>query len=31
MDRGVQFAVEMMKKLNNMLGIDIKLLMVYHP
>jgi len=31
MDRGVQFAVKMMKKLNNMLGIDIKLSTAYHP
>jgi len=30
-DRGVQFAVGMMKELNNLLGIQIKHLMVYHP
>ena len=30
-DRGAQFAVEMMKELNNMLGIDTKLSMAYHP
>jgi len=30
-DRGVQFAAEMMKELNQMLGIDTKLLMAYHP
>jgi len=31
MDRGVQFAAGMMKELNQMLGIDTKLLMAYHP
>ena len=31
MDRGAQFIVEMIKKLNQMLGIDTKLLMAYHP
>ena len=30
MDRGAQFAVGMMKELNNMLGIDIKLSTAYH-
>ena len=30
-DREVQFTVGMIKELNNMLGIDTKLLMVYHP
>jgi len=30
-DRGVQFAVEMMRELNCMLGIDTKLSMTYHP
>ena len=30
-DRGVQFVVGMMKKLNNLLGIQTKLLMAYHP
>ena len=30
-DRGVQFAVEMMRELNNLLGIQTKLLMAYHP
>jgi len=30
-DRGVQFAVEMMRELNCMLGIDTKLSMAYHP
>ena len=29
-DRGVQFAVEMMKELNNLLGIQTKLSMAYH-
>jgi len=29
-DRGVQFTVGMMKKLNNLLGIQTKLLMAYH-
>ena len=31
MDREVQFAAEMMRELNQMLGIDIKLLTAYHP
>jgi len=30
-DRGAQFAAEIMKELNRMLGIDTKLLMAYHP
>jgi len=30
-DRGVQFVVKMMKKLNNLLGIQMKLSMAYHP
>jgi len=30
-DRGVQFAVGIMKELNNLLGIQTKLLMAYHP
>ena len=30
MDRGAQFAVGMMKELNNILGIDIKLSTAYH-
>jgi len=30
-DRGVQFVVEMMKELNNLLGIQIKLSTAYHP
>jgi len=30
MDRGAQFAVGMMKELNNMLGINIKLSTAYH-
>ena len=30
-DRGVQFAAGMMKELNNLLGIQTKLLMAYHP
>ena len=30
-DREVQFAVEMMKELNNLLGIQTKLSMAYHP
>jgi len=30
-DRGVQFAVGMMKELNNLLGIQIKLSTAYHP
>jgi len=30
-DRGVQFAVGMIKELNNLLGIQTKLLMAYHP
>ena len=29
-DRGVQFVAEMMKELNNLLGIQTKLLTVYH-
>jgi len=31
LDRGVQFAVEMMKEENNLLGIQTKLSMAYHP
>ena len=31
MDRGAQFAAEMMKELNHMLGIDMKLLTAYYP
>jgi len=30
-DRGVQFAAEMMKELNNLLGIQTKLSTAYHP
>ena len=30
-DRGAQFAVGMIKKLNNMLGINTKLSTAYHP
>ena len=30
-DRGVQFAAGMMKELNNLLGIQTKLSMAYHP
>jgi len=30
-DRGVQFVMEMMKELNNLLGIQTKLSMAYHP
>jgi len=30
-DSGVQFVVEMIKKLNNLLGIQMKLLTAYHP
>ena len=30
-DRGVQFAAGMMKELNNLLGIQTKLLTAYHP
>ena len=30
-DRGVQFVAGMMKKLNNLLGIQTKLLMAYYP
>ena len=30
-DRGVQFVAGMMKKLNNLLGIQTKLLIAYHP
>ena len=30
-DRGVQFVAGMMKELNNLLGIQTKLSMVYHP
>jgi len=30
-DRGVQFAVEMMKEVNNLLGIQTKLSMAYYP
>jgi len=29
-DRGLQFAAEMMKELNNMLGIEMKLLISFH-
>jgi len=31
LDRGPQFAAELMKELNKMLGIETKLFMVYHP
>jgi len=31
LDRGVQFAVGMMKELNNLLGIQMKLSTAYHP
>jgi len=31
LDRGVQFAVEIIKELNHLLGIQTKLLMAYHP
>jgi len=31
LDKGVQFAAGMMKELNNLLGIQTKLLMAYHP
>ena len=31
LDRGVQFVVGMMRELNNLLGIQMKLSMVYHP
>jgi len=31
MDRRAQFAARMMKELNQMLGIDTKLSMAYHP
>jgi len=31
MDKGAQFAAEMMKELNRMLEIDTKLSMAYHP
>jgi len=30
-DKGVQFAAEMMKELNNLLGIQTKLSTAYHP
>ena len=30
-DRGVQFEVEIIKELNNILEINTKLLIVYHP
>jgi len=30
-DRGVQFVAEMMRELNNLLEIQIKLLMAYYP
>jgi len=30
-DRGVQFAAGMMKELNNLLGIQMKLLTAYYP
>jgi len=30
MDRGAQFAAEMIKELNNILGINTKLLIAYH-
>jgi len=30
-DRGVQFVVEMIRELNNLLGIQTKLLTAYHP
>jgi len=30
-DRGVQFAAEMMKKVNNLLGSQTKLSTAYHP
>ena len=31
LDRGLQFAAGLMKELNKMLGIEIKLSMAYHP
>jgi len=31
LDRGPQFAVELTKKINRMLGIEIKLLTAFHP
>jgi len=31
LDRGVQFAVEIIKELNELLEIQMKLLTVYHP
>ena len=31
LDRGVQFAAEMIKELNNLLGIQTKLSTAYHP
>ena len=31
MDRGPQFAVELTRELNKMLGIETKLSMTYHP
>ena len=30
-DKGAQFAIEIMKELNNILGINTKLSIVYHP
>jgi len=30
-DRGVQFAAEIIRELNNLLGIQTKLLIAYHP
>jgi len=31
LDKGPQFAAELMKELNRMLGIEMKLLMAFHP
>ena len=31
LDRGPQFVAELMKKLNRMLGIETRLLTVFHP
>jgi len=31
LDRGVQFAVEMIRELNNLLGIQMELLTAYYP